>query len=301
MESEFHILQFIARLMSHLVISSKEQRRPACAKTAGVVCLAAVLLGATVLFGQAPAVAPGAVTARQPSPTTVPTAPTAATVTTARANGQSSPGSSPRVLTGTVKSGSTPVPGATVSATNPATGQKVVGWTLMDGSYKLQLPGDGEYVVRAQMAAFATAIAHVTVTASSQYPHADLQIVLLSRAQAQGASNQARMAGAMRGFQALSVMQGEGGGEGGGSTADQVVPQGMPVPGIPMSIATESVSVSGAQTPSFANMSMDEMRARFAEYRDQNGIQSAAGGPLVGDSVALGASAADPEADPEWS
>ena len=273
--------------MSRLVISSKEQRRQACAKTVGFVCLVGVLLGGTVLFGQAPAVAPatapGPGAATQPVPTTVPAPAAAATVATAHAGGHSSPGtSSPRVLTGTVKSGNTSVPGATVTATNPATGQKVVGWTQTDGSYKLQLPGDGEYVVRAQMAAFATAIAHVTVTESSQSPHADLQIVLLSRAQAQGASNQARMAGAMRGFQALSVMQGEGGAEGGSSAADQVVPQGMPVPGLPTSIATESVSVSGAQTPGFANMSMDEMRARFAEYRDQNAIQSAAGGPLGG-------------------
>ena len=38
-------------------------------------------------------------------------------------------------LEGKVKSGNTPVPGATVSATNPATGEKVVGWTQPDGSY----------------------------------------------------------------------------------------------------------------------------------------------------------------------
>ncbi len=180
------------------------------------------------------------------------------------------------------------MPGATVTATNPSTGQKVVGWTQLDGSYKLQLPSAGDYTVRAQMAAFATAITHVTVAAGDQNPRADLQIVLLSRAQSQarsGAANlQARMGagGGNRGFQALSVTQGEGGADAGGA-ADQVAPAGMPVPGIPTSIATESVAVSGSQTPSFANMSSDEMRTRFAEYQQQNGgIQSAAGGGLGG-------------------
>ena len=79
---------------------------------------------------------------------------------------QTSPPNPPaeaRTLQGTVKSGTTPVPGATVSATNPKTQQKVVGWTQPNGNYKLTLPSDGEYTVRAQMAAFATAVQQVTV------------------------------------------------------------------------------------------------------------------------------------------
>jgi len=84
-----------------------------------------------------------------------------------------------RTLTGVVKSGKTPVPGATVTAVNHATGQRVVEWSGSDGSYKLTLPGDGEYAVRAQMAAFATAMAHVTVGPSNQNPRVDLEIVLL--------------------------------------------------------------------------------------------------------------------------
>ncbi len=179
-----------------------------------------------------------------------------------------------------MKSGTTPVPGATVSATNPATGQKVVGWTQVDGSYKLSVPGDGEYVVRAQMAAFATASVHITVGPANQSPRADLQILLLSKAQSAGANAQARTAAAMRGFQALSVMQGEGGAN--SSAADQVAPAGMPVPGMPTSLANESVAVSGSQTPSFASMSSDELRSRFQGDRQQGGIQSAAGGGMGG-------------------
>ena len=80
----------------------------------------------------------------------------------------SAPTAQVRTLQGVVKSGKTPVPGATVSALNSGTGQKVVGWTQPDGSYKLTLPGDGECVVRAQMAAFARAVSHVTVGPSKR-------------------------------------------------------------------------------------------------------------------------------------
>jgi trimeric autotransporter adhesin len=189
-----------------------------------------------------------------------------------------------RTLQGMVKSGNTPVPGATVTATNHATGQKVVGWTQPNGSYKLTLPGDGEYVVRAQMAAFATAAAHVTVGPSNQNPRVDLEIVLLSRSQSGQGNMQRRTAGTgagNRGFQALSVLQGEGGDQG-ANGSDAVAPSGMPVPGVPPTIATESVAVSGSNSPSFAGMSADELRSRFQQEGQQGGISSAPGGPMGG-------------------
>ncbi len=185
-----------------------------------------------------------------------------------------------RTLQGIVKSGNTPVPGATVTALNPSTGQKVVGWTAADGSYRLQLPGDGDYTVRAQMSAFATAVAHVNVTAANRNPRADLQIVLLSRAQGAAGNAQNRMAAAVRGFQALSVMQGEAG-DSGVNGSDQIAPSGMPVPGIPPTVSTESVAVSGSNTPSLAGMSTDELRSRFGGFGQQGGLPgvgSAAGG-----------------------
>ncbi|MGA2690230.1 MAG: carboxypeptidase regulatory-like domain-containing protein, partial [Candidatus Korobacteraceae bacterium] len=112
-----------------------------------------------------------------------------------------------------MKSGKTPVPGVTVTATNHTTGQKVIAWTRADGSFKLTLPGDGEYAVRAQMAAFATATSRVTVGPSNQNPHLDLEIVLLSRSESPQGNMQGRTGGGAgnRGFQALSVMQSEAG------------------------------------------------------------------------------------------
>ncbi len=190
-----------------------------------------------------------------------------------------------RTLQGVVKSGNTPVPGATVTASNRAGGQKVVGWTQLNGSYTLALPGDGEYVVQVQMAAFATAVAHVTVGSSNPNPRVDLEIVLLSHSQSRQGNMQGRTTNSgmgNRGFQALSVSQGEAGGEPAANGSDSVTPSGMPVPGVPPTVATESVAVSGSNSPSLAGMSADELRSRYQQDGQTGGITSAAGGPMGG-------------------
>src|SRR5262245_16342581 len=55
------------------------------------------------------------------------------------------------VIQGIVKSGDTPIPGATVTATQTLTGQKVVTWTGVNGQYAVILPTQGRYVVKVQM------------------------------------------------------------------------------------------------------------------------------------------------------
>jgi trimeric autotransporter adhesin len=182
---------------------------------------------------------------------------------------QGPPASAPaRTLHGVVKSGKTPVPGATVTAFDRSSGRKGVGWTQPDGSYKLTLPGDGEYVVQLQMAAFARAATRVTVNASNPNPLIDLEIVLLSRSE----SSQGNMAGRAggnasggRGFQSPSVFQSEAGTDQCVNGGDSVAPSGMPVPGIPPAVATESVAVSGTSSPSLAGMSPDELRSRYQD------------------------------------
>src|ERR1700690_1685334 len=82
-------------------------------------------------------------------------------VTSAWARAQSSvpPASTATVsggsIHGLVKSGNMPIPGATITAMNTLTGQKAVSWTGVDGTYVLEVPANGRYVVRTQMAAFA--------------------------------------------------------------------------------------------------------------------------------------------------
>jgi len=200
-----------------------------------------------------------------------------------------SPTAQLRTLQGVVKSGRTPVPGATVTATNHSTGQKVTGWTRADGSFKLTLPGDGEYAVRAQMAAFATATSRVIVGPSNQNPRLDLEIVLLSRSESGQGNVQGRTGGGAsnRGFQALSVMQSDAGADQGVNSGESVAPSGMPVPGVPPTIATESVAVSGSNSPSLAGMGSDELRAGF-QNNQMGGVPGAAGGAMGGGGGGFG-------------
>src|SRR5690349_19893523 len=75
---------------------------------------------------------------------------------------------------GTVKSGNMPIPGVAVSAVNPQTRQRsAVTWTDLDGSYSLQVPEDGDYSVRTQMAAFAPTFARVTIGPANRNAKAD--------------------------------------------------------------------------------------------------------------------------------
>src|SRR3984893_16753226 len=151
-----------------------------------------------------------------------------ATASLAQEGGPAAPAFS---ITGNVKSGNTPIPGATVTATNSSTQEKATTSTDTNGVYTLQV-AQGKYVLRVEMAAFATGTRAVVLGEPST--RADLELTLLSRTQ-QAARPQQRptAAGTSRGFQSLAVMQGLAGADAGsGSGADQIVPSGMPVPGI---------------------------------------------------------------------
>ena len=195
-----------------------------------------------------------------------------------------------------------PLPGVTVTAMNTLTGQKATAWTDVDGTYSLQVPADGRYVVRAQMAAFAP-LTHEAVINSTAGRDArvDLEMVLLSRAQ-QAAPTQAQTqlqrqiasalegnnAAAGRGFQSLSLLQSEGSEGVNTAGADQIVPSGMPVPGMSSESATESVAFSGNSSNPMGNMSGDEFRQRIMDARDQMGGFGAGGGGFGGPGGGLG-------------
>jgi hypothetical protein len=185
------------------------------------------------------------------------------------------PAAGARAIHGVVKSGNTPIPGATISAVNTATKEQTGTSTDVDGSYKLQLPADGQYIVQVQMAAFAAGKQEVVLDAAHVEVQANFELVLQSRARE--ASTQQRQASIVRrGFQNLSVSQ-TGGGQDNGGMSD-VVPSGMPVPGIAPDVATESVAVSGNTSNSFNAMSADEMQQRFSDARQQGGGFGSGGG-----------------------
>src|SRR5580704_6547373 len=145
---------------------------------------------------------------------------------------QTTPAQSLRVR-GFVKSAGTPIPGAKVTATEPASANKITAWTDLDGSFTLQVPAAGHYSVTVEMPAFAPLTHDVAVDASGAQANFDL--VLISRSQQTPAPDGRRLAGngagGGRGFQSLGVLQAQAGLDAAGSN-DQVVPQGMPIPGV---------------------------------------------------------------------
>jgi len=160
-------------------------------------------------------------------------------------------------IQGVVKSGDTAIPGATVTASNTLTGQKVTTWTNVAGQYSLQVPANGRYVVKAQMAAFATITGEALINAATPTQRVDLEIVLASRAQtpSDGTNEspngtQRASAGAGRGYQSLSVFNGEGGGLASSVGSDSSGSIDTPLAGVSPNIATSSVSVSGNATAS---------------------------------------------------
>jgi trimeric autotransporter adhesin len=190
---------------------------------------------------------------------------------------------------GIVKSGNMPVPGVTVTAANTLTGQKVTTSTDVDGSYLLQPPSNGRYVVRALMAAFAPVTKEVVLNTASNSVEANLELVLLSRVPktatepaGETTPAQATTTAAGRGFQNLTLMQSAEGQESTGNAASDIVPQGMPVPGIAPDSVTESVAVSGNNSSPFAGMSSTEMQQRFNDARPQGGGLGGGGGGFGG-------------------
>ncbi len=187
-----------------------------------------------------------------------------------QAAGQTAPASASRTIHGLVKSGNMPIPGATVSAVNAFTQVQLNTSTDVDGTYRLIIPADGRYTVQAQMSAFAAGKQEVVFDATHQNIQANFELVLLSRVR-QAASGQQQANAGRRGFQNLSVFQAASGQDSSNGSMSDVVPSGMPVPGISPDSATESVAISGNTSNSFNAMSADEMQQRFTDARQQGG------------------------------
>ena len=191
-------------------------------------------------------------------------------------------------VSGIVRSGNMAVPGATVTATEADTSTRASTTSNPDGSYTLPLAA-GDYSLEVEMTAFATASREVVINNTVPRVRADFDLVLQSRIHQMPSGG--RLAGMGRaggqGDAAMQAMLSANGEEGGNAQGDQVVPQGMPVPGMAPNAATESVAVSGNTVNSqFAGLSTAEMEQRMREWREQradaNGYRqglSAPGGP----------------------
>jgi trimeric autotransporter adhesin len=158
-----------------------------------------------------------------------------------------------RTIHGVVKSGTMPLPGATVSITGRSPSETVTTWSDVDGSYSAMVSAEGSFAVHVEMAAFASSTQNVVIDAAHQDVEVNFELTLLSRVRHSEA--EPRRAGGpannMRGFQQLSIMASGGGAGEGGDAMSDIVPSGMPVPGMAPDSATESVAVSGSSSSTF--------------------------------------------------
>ncbi|MGC2163436.1 MAG: TonB-dependent receptor [Silvibacterium sp.] len=118
------------------------------------------------------------------------------------------PAQSGGVIHGTVKSGTIPLPGVTITASNSLTGKKYSTATSSTGGYSMTIPLNGRYVVRAEFAAFGETTQEALFNATSHDRQVDFTLVLASRA-AQQEQQQERAEQASqysgRGTQSLSL------------------------------------------------------------------------------------------------
>jgi trimeric autotransporter adhesin len=205
---------------------------------------------------------------------------------------QAAPAASGGTIKGTVKAGTVPLPGVAVTATNTLTGKKYATTTDIAGSFEMVIPRNGRYVVKAELAAFATETKEVLVEGGKPEQVEAFAMQLASRAaraEAQQAGAARSGLGQGRGTQALSV-------SGDSDLADASAGTGnmgaqMPTlsgMGSGDEASADSVAVSGqmGQTNGLANYYEDEIRQRVedavARARQQGGAAGDMANAVVG-------------------
>src|SRR3989442_12249441 len=145
-------------------------------------------------------------------------------------------------IQGTVKSGNTPLPGASVDAINRDSLEQVATTTDWSGRYSLRLPRAGTYLVTAEMTAFMSVDQQVVIT-DAHTVRADFDLILRSKSQTIAAQPRAALDANRRLSNAPPVE--ETANETGNGTDDFLVPPGMAIAGMTTDAPTESVAVSG--------------------------------------------------------
>jgi trimeric autotransporter adhesin len=195
----------------------------------------------------------------------------------------SSPAPTTFEISGTVKSGKTPLPGVTVTAANTLTGKKYSVATALDGSYKFTGLSRGRYVVRVEFMAFAPQTQEIVLKPDTPTGKFEPEMILASRQAEQSPASSAIAAiAAGRGFQSLSVenslsaLEGAATGGapasgGGGASASASDIATLPMGGAGTDVTNESVSISGAQGRSqdFGAGSEEDLQSRIEEFRQR--------------------------------
>src|SRR5271170_1529736 len=230
----------------------------------------------------------------QAQPDGQPTTPTAVQTTTVPAASEASGGT----ISGTVKAGAVPLPGVTVTATNTLTGKEYATTTDVNGSFAMAIPRNGRYVVKAELAAFATETKEVLINATGENGGKPAQVAefglqLASRVEAQEAQQAATTsAGIARGVQALSVT-GDGSEVADASANAGTDNTGVQVPSLAgvggEAAGNDSVTVNGAigTTNGLAGYSEDDIRQRVQDAIAQAQRQGGAAGDTANAVVGL--------------
>jgi len=183
-------------------------------------------------------------------------------------------------ITGSAKSGKTPLPGVTVTAANTLTGKKYLAATNSEGKFSLSGLARGRYVVRIEFMGFAAFTQEVMLNPENPAGKVDAELMLASRRQEQSNNALTALAAAGRGFQSLAMenslssfgaANGDGGAIGSGGGQNNAEVGGLPLNGAGAEGPTESVSVSGAQgrTQDFGMGNEEELQQRIQEFRDR--------------------------------
>lgn len=188
---------------------------------------------------------------------------------------------------GAVKSGNTPLPGVSITATNTLTGKKYSTVTDATGAYSLSIPQNGRYVLKTDFAAFAATTKEALLNATSHDQQADFALTLASRATQQEGSDQpqtAQLAQNLRqlagnGALNLSLLSGasdliQAGGANSGADAQ------LPSLANNSDFSNESVAVSGQSgtTNPFAGIDFNQMRQNMEDQEFNQSLSQTPGG-----------------------
>ncbi len=213
-----------------------------------------------------------------------PTTPTMGNIASAPADPLTAVGGK---LHGHVKSGTTPLPGVTVTAQNTLSGKRYSTTTDITGAWSMTIPQNGRYVVRTQFAAFAQGAQEAVFNATSHDQAVDFQLILASRAAQQTQQQDAQaeqVSQAIRqlagnGAQSLSLLNSLAAGT--DTQAGVAGASGAALPSVAgnSDFSDQSVAISGqsGNVSPLAGVDMDRLRDAFETMRAQNGGQDGQG------------------------
>src|SRR6185312_3712265 len=178
-------------------------------------------------------------------------------------------------IRGRFKAGTVPLPGVAVTAANTLTGKKYATTTDITGSFAMVIPRNGRYVVKAELAAFATETKEVVIDAAKAGGKteqvAEFSMQLASRVaqqQEEQAGTASTLAGALG--QALGQSSGQSSGQGSGQGRGT---QSLNVTGdSDLADASAGSSIAGAQMPTLSGLgSADDAAADSVAVSGQMG------------------------------